>query len=252
MPYNEEAINSRFFPFFSKTSHENKNKIFQYEKLLLLFHEITHQPFSSYWLTSFTITKHTNLKWSKISPRFLTICLCTSPSLRPSFILWFPSPLSFSCTWGDYILCFFDLCHKLSTNVSSIFLVILFIYFFIFFTMSSFFISCDDLSLTIKIINVDIFMRTYYMFLLDPSPIIVYHSHSLTHSLTLLTPFVESWVMWPWRLGDILSQRHIVPPAFFGRQIVPDDKMSNFLLATKCPTSRYAQNLLKICPIYVW
>ena len=31
------------------------------------------------------------------------------------------------------------------------------------------------------------------------------------------------------RLRDILSQRHIVPTAFFGRQIVPDDKMSHFL-----------------------
>ena len=46
----------------------------------------------------------------------------------------------------------------------------------------------------------------------------------------------------PW-LGDILSQRQIVPPAFFGRQIVPDDKMSHFLPmrqivpATKCPIS---------------
>ena len=45
------------------------------------------------------------------------------------------------------------------------------------------------------------------------------------------------------RLGDILSQRQIVPPAFFGRQIVPDDKMSHFLPmrqivpATKCPIS---------------
>ena len=44
-------------------------------------------------------------------------------------------------------------------------------------------------------------------------------------------------------LGDILSQRQIVPPAFFGRQIVPDDKMSHFLPmrqivpATKCPIS---------------
>ena len=47
----------------------------------------------------------------------------------------------------------------------------------------------------------------------------------------------------PERLGDILSQRQIVPPAFFGRQIVPDDKMSHFLPmrqivpATKCPIS---------------
>ena len=45
------------------------------------------------------------------------------------------------------------------------------------------------------------------------------------------------------RLGDILSQRQIVPPAFFGRQIVPDDKISHFLPmrqivpATKCPIS---------------
>ena len=44
-------------------------------------------------------------------------------------------------------------------------------------------------------------------------------------------------------LGDILSQRQIVPPAFFGRQIVPDDKMSHFLPmrqivpVTKCPIS---------------
>ena len=43
-------------------------------------------------------------------------------------------------------------------------------------------------------------------------------------------------------LGDILSQRQIVPPAFFG-QIVPDDNMSYFLPmpqivpATKCPIS---------------
>ena len=40
-----------------------------------------------------------------------------------------------------------------------------------------------------------------------------------------------------------MSQRQIVPPAFFGRQIVPDDKMSHFLPmrqivpATKCPIS---------------
>ena len=53
------------------------------------------------------------------------------------------------------------------------------------------------------------------------------------------------------RLGDILSQRQIVPPAFFGRQIVPDDKMSHFLPmrqivpATKCPISSPATK----CPI---
>ena len=40
-----------------------------------------------------------------------------------------------------------------------------------------------------------------------------------------------------------MSQRQIVPPAFFGRPIVPDDKMSHFLPirqivpATKCPIS---------------
>ena len=40
-----------------------------------------------------------------------------------------------------------------------------------------------------------------------------------------------------------MYQRQIVPPAFFGRQIVPDDKMSHFLPmrqivpATKCPIS---------------
>ena len=45
------------------------------------------------------------------------------------------------------------------------------------------------------------------------------------------------------RLGDILSQRQIVPTEFFGRKIVPDDKMSHFLPmrqivpATKCPIS---------------
>ena len=53
------------------------------------------------------------------------------------------------------------------------------------------------------------------------------------------------------RLGDILSLRQIVPPAFFGRQIVPDDKMSHFLPmrqivpATKCPISSPATK----CPI---
>ena len=59
------------------------------------------------------------------------------------------------------------------------------------------------------------------------------------------------------QLGDILSQGQIVPTAFFGRQIVPDDKMSHFLPRdklyhetncpisspeTKCPTDALIKN----------
>ena len=52
-----------------------------------------------------------------------------------------------------------------------------------------------------------------------------------------------------------MSQRQIVPPAFFGRQIVPDDKMSHFLPmrqivpATKCPISSTATKCPTDAPI---
>ena len=52
-----------------------------------------------------------------------------------------------------------------------------------------------------------------------------------------------------------MSQRQIVPPAFFGRQIVPDDKMSHFLPmrqivpATKCPISSLATKCPTDAPI---
>ena len=67
---------------------------------------------------------------------------------------------------------------------------------------------------------------------------------SLAKFSLLLLPWSSSVSTWKYLwLGDILSQRQIVPPAFFGRQIVPDDKMSHFLPmrqivpATKCPIS---------------
>ena len=45
----------------------------------------------------------------------------------------------------------------------------------------------------------------------------------------IVTPCTENLESVQFGLGDILSQWQIVPLAFFGRQIVPDDKMSHFL-----------------------